>query len=44
MKFVGTILFALLGLVGIGFVAAAVDAIAESINKKNKHEDENAED
>lgn len=41
MSFAGTILFALLGLVGIGLVAAAVDAIAESINKKSKHEDEN---
>lgn len=40
MKVAGTIVFALLGLVGIGLVAAAVDAIAESINKKNKHEDE----
>lgn len=40
MKIAGTILFALFGLVGIAFVTAAVEYIAESINKKNKHEDE----
>ena len=44
MRVAGTILFAILGLVGIGLVAAAVDAIAESINKKNKDEDENEKD
>ena len=44
MSVASTIAFALLGLVGIGFVAAAVEFIAESINKKNKHEDENAEE
>lgn len=40
MRVVSTIAFALLGLVGIGLLAAAVEFIAESINKKHKHEDE----
>lgn len=41
MSVTGTILFDILAIVGIGLVAAAVEFIAESINKKNKHEDEN---
>lgn len=40
MKVLCSILFALCGLVGIGLLAAAVESSAESINKENKHEDE----